>query len=337
MLVRYAILLALPAALLAQSPQPVSTGTTASLRGLSVAGGAIWASGQRGTVIRSTDGGISWSLVSIPDAERSDVRAIHARGASVAHAASTDGKIWRSTDGGRNWSLRYRATDTTVFLDGIAFFDDRHGLVLGDPMGGRFLLLVTNDGGETWREAPLESRPEAVAASGTSLVTSGKLAWIGSGGMATRIFRSADGGNRWTAVTTPMATAKPSQGIFSVAFIDSVGGIVVGGDYQSPGSAQGNAAFSTDGGRSWQLSRRPPAGYRSGVAVSSIRDRVVAVATGTSGTDVSFDGGATWAPLDSAGFNAVQFTSGGIAVAVGGGGRAARFDLRSATPPRRQQ
>ena len=343
MIFRSVILSALPAALLAQSSQPVPTGTTASLRGLSVANGAIWASGQRGTVIRSTDGGVSWSVVSIPDADRSDVRAIHARNALVAHAASTDGKIWRTTDGGRNWSLRYRATDTTVFLDAIAFFDDHVGLVLGDPMGGRFLLLGTSDGGETWREAKLESRPQAVtgeaafAASGTSLVTRGsKLSWIGSGGMATRIFRSVDGGNRWTMVATPMATGKPSQGIFSVAFFDPQRGIVVGGDYQSPDSTKGNAAFSTDGGRSWQVARRPPNGYRSGVAVSSFGGRLVAVATGTSGTDVSFDGGANWALLDSTGFNAIQFTSDGIAIAVGGGGRAARFDLRSVSPPRRQ-
>ena len=74
---------------------------------------------------------------------------------------------------------------------------------------------------------------------------------------------------------------------------------------------------------------------RSGAALSRIGGRLVAVATGTRGTDVSFDGGVTWAPLDSLGFNAIQFTSGGIAVAVGGGGRAARFDLRSVTP--RQQ
>jgi photosystem II stability/assembly factor-like uncharacterized protein len=331
-------LAALPTVVLAQS-QSVATGTTASLRGLSAASGVVWASGQRGTVIRSVDGGGSWSLVSIPGAERSDVRAIHARTADVAHAAATDGKIWRTTDAGRTWSLRYRPTDTTVFLDAIAFFDDQRGLALGDPMGGRFLVLVTEDGGETWRESRPESRPEAVAgeaafaASGTSLVVSGRrLAWIGSGGAATRVFRSDDGGHRWATIAVPMAWGTSSQGIFSLAFADSLSGIAVGGDYQVPDAARANAAFTTDGGRTWLPARGATGGYRSGAAMARTGGQLMAVATGTRGTDVSFDGGQSWAPLDSLGFNAIQFTSGGIAVAVGGGGRAARFDLRSVTP-----
>ena len=328
-----------PSLLLAQW-QPLTTGTTAGLRGLSVVNDrVIWASGQRGTVIRSVDGGTTWAVESIPGAARFDVRAIHARSAQGAHAAATAGRLWRTIDGGTTWSLRYQAPDTSVFLDAIAFFDDRHGLALGDPMGGRFFLLETEDGGETWREAPASARPESIAgeaafaASGTSLVTNGRRrVWIGSGGTTARIFLSIDAGQRWTAHPVPLRSGASSQGIFSVAFVDAERGIIVGGDYQQPDSARASAALTMNGGRTWRLAVTPPRGFRSGVTALRRSRGVIAVAVGTSGTDVSYDGGRTWSPLDSTGFNAVQFTPTGIAIAVGGGGRAARHDFRRSAP-----
>ena len=131
----------------------------------------------------------------------------------------------------------------------------------------------------------------------------------------------------------PMATGAASKGVFSLAFADSLNGIAVGGDYQLPDTAEGSGAFTSDGGATWRRASQSPRGYRSGAALTRLGGRLVAVATGTRGTDVSFNGGATWSPLDSLGLNAIQFTSGGIAIAVGAGGRAARFDLHAVSPP----
>ena len=326
------LLLFLPVAAGAQW-QPLTTGTTVSLRGLSVVSeSVVWASGTRGTVIRTIDGGTTWAVESIPGASRMDVRSIHARSANVAHAAATAGRIWRTTDGGKTWSLRYQASDTTVFLDAITFFDDKRGLALGDPIGGRFLLLVTQDGGDTWQEAPIASRPPAVAgeaafaASGTALVSRAPaLAWIGSGGGAAHAFVSRDAGKTWTAYSTPLVSGAPSQGVFSVAFGDAMHGVAVGGDYQRADSTRGNAAFSSDGGRSWTAATVAPHGYRSGATAIVRATNVTAIAVGTSGSDISSDGGRTWTPIDSTGFNAVQFAPGGTAYAVGAGGRVAKL------------
>ena len=337
---RILLLLPFTASIASAQWESLSTGVTASFRGLSVVGDSVvWASGTHGIVIRSVDRGSSWVVDSIPGAARFDIRAVHARSALVAHAAATAGRIWRTTDGGKTWSLRYQATDTAVFLDAISFFDDRHGVALGDPMRARFLLLLTDDSGESWREAPLATRPLAIereaafAASGTALFTLRGRAWIASGGGAARVFRSRDRGTHWEVFTTPIISGEASQGIFSIAFFDDEHGVVVGGDYQRPDSSRANAAVTSDGGRHWRPVAAPPRGYRSGVAAFRRGPRSVAVTVGPSGSEVSQDGGRTWTPLDSTGFNAVQFSASGIAFAVGPAGRAARFDAWHAPAP----
>lgn len=317
--------------------EPLKVETSASFRGLSVVNDrVVWASGTRGTVIHSVDGGTTWRVDSIPGAGSLDLRAVHARSADVAHVAATAGRIWRTTDGGKSWSLRYQAADTSMFLDAITFFDDRHGLALGDPMGGRFVILATRDGGDTWTEAPTASRPEALegeaafAASGTSLVVSAsRLGWLGTGGSVARVFRTVDAGATWTVAPSAIPARAGSGGVFSVAFADPMHGIVVGGDYERADSSAGTAAFTSDGGATWTPSTRFPQGYRSGVALRQVsQDDLIAVAVGTTGSDLSRDGGRTWSPLDGTAFNAVQFAPSGVAFAVGARGRVARLDIR---------
>lgn len=312
---------------------PLESGSTASLRGLSVVDDrVIWASGSRGTVLRSIDGGSTWTAHPVPGAESLDLRGIHARSALVAHVAATAGRIWRTTDGGQSWSLRYQAADTSMFLDAITFTNDRTGFTLGDPILGMFVLLTTTDGGESWLEAPPHSRPVAAhgeaafAASGTSLVFHGpRHAWLGTGGEHARILRTTNGGATWLAALAAIPPRAGAGGVFSVAFADTLRGVAVGGDYERPDSTAGTASYTLDGGVSWLAAERPPRGYRSGVAVRVVRNRVFAVAVGTSGTDVSDDGGRTWSPLDATAFNAVQFAPAGVAFAVGGRGRIARL------------
>ncbi len=304
----------------------VSSGTTASLRGLSVVDAqTAWASGSRGTVVRTTDGGNSWQLVAPADAGALDFRSIHARNTRVAHAAATAGRIYRTTDGGATWSLRYQAADTSVFLDAIDFWDDQHGVALGDPMGGRFLLLVTRDGGDTWAEAPAESRPVTVegeaafAASGSSLIVDGmRGAWIGSGGKAAHLFRTSDRGATWSITDAPIRQGGAAEGIFSVALAGkSV--MVVGGEYTQNDSTRANAAIYAPGRKSWTTPSISPRGYRSGVAAA--RGGKMLIAVGPGGSDVSDDGGLTWRAFDATGFHAIRASANGVFFATGSDGR----------------
>jgi photosystem II stability/assembly factor-like uncharacterized protein len=314
---------------------PLTTGTRASLRGLSVVDArTVWASGTNGTVILTTDGGATWSVHTVPGAEKVDVRALHARSARVAHVASTTGVIWRTTDGGKSWSVRYQPTDTTTFVDAIDFWDDRHGIALGDPMGGRYLILLTDDAGETWKEAPAAGRPAAnqgeaaFAASGSSLIVDGtSTVWLGTGGMSSRLHVSRDRSQSWSVVTSPMRQGERSQGFFSLTR-SSAEILGVGGDYRVDTAQAGNVSRYDPAAKAWApASAQPPRGYRSGVATF----QRMAVAVGPSGSDISRDGGATWSAFDATGFHAVRATRDGTFFASGSDGRVGVYH---ATAPR---
>jgi photosystem II stability/assembly factor-like uncharacterized protein len=294
-----------------------------SLRGLSVVSKMIiWASGTHGTYMRTLDGGAHWTSATLPGAERLDFRDIKAFSASTAYALAiaSGGGIFNTTDSGAHWDEQYHGTSKDFFLDCLAFWDANHGLALGDPNDGKFLLLRTTDGGKHWTAA--DSLPPALpgegafAASGTTMVTArgGKLAWFGTGGPSgARVFSTSDSGRTWRAVTTPMSGTTAGAGIFSLAFRDDRHGVAVGGDYTKPQSTDRTAAWTDDGGANWQLSAPPPSGYRSGVAWVG-GDSYVAV--GTNGEDRSDSGGRTWQRTGEAGFNSVAALPGAPAKRV---------------------
>jgi photosystem II stability/assembly factor-like uncharacterized protein len=316
----------------------VSSGTIAELRGLSVPSAQfVWASGARGTVVRSVDGGRTWLAETVPGAGTLDFRSVFAHNdgagliASAGEAEKGLAKIYLTGDGGRHWRSVFSTEQRGVFLDAIAFWDLRNGIALSDPVDGRFFLLITNDKGATWTRIPPEQLPPvlpgeaAFAASGSSLVLhSSSHVWIGTGsGGRGRVMHSPDRGRTWTVSDTPVHATGPAAGIFSLAFFDATRGVAVGGDYTQPRLDAVSVALTADGGRTWRAAVRPPAAYLSGVSFAGSQSALVAV--GLAGTFVSRDGGDSWTQTDTLALNSVRFT-GPAGFAVGPRGRVARMD-----------
>ncbi len=318
-------------------PTPQSSGVTARLRGVSaVSDTAAWASGANGSVLRTTNAGTTWQLLPIPGADKLDFRDIDAIDENIAYALSIGpgeaSCIYKTIDGGRNWTLSFKNDDPKAFFDAMAFWNAERGVAVSDSVDGRFVILLTSDGGKTWTRAPAQGLPPALpnegafAASGTNVAVIGTShVWIGTGaGSAARVLRSKDGGRTWAVSTTPLP-AGPSSGIFSIAFRDERNGIVVGGDYKKESEAAENAV-TDDGGATWKIAAGFP-GFRSAVAYVPGAGSPTLLAVGPSGADYSADAGRTFSRVESSGFHALSISpKGGAAWAVGEAGRIARLE-----------
>jgi photosystem II stability/assembly factor-like uncharacterized protein len=286
--------------------------TKASLRGLSVVNDRIvWASGTGGTVIKTTDGGATWKVMIVPGAEKLDFRDIEAFDANTAYILSIgngeSSRIYKTTDGGTTWSLKFKNELEKVFFDAITCWESLRCIAMSDPVNGAYYLVETNDGGKDWsvleksKYLRAKEGEAAFAASGTCLIRVGEdLVFLATGGTEARVFRSDDRGWTWSTAETPVTRGTPGSGIFSIAFRDSLHGVIVGGNYEKPDDAKGNLAFTRDGGKSWYAGNGL-SGYRS--AVTYIDDRTM-IAVGTNGTDVSYDGGSAWKKIGDENLNA---------------------------------
>jgi hypothetical protein len=97
---------------------------------------------------------------------------------------------------------------------------------------------------------------------------------------------------------------------------------VVGGDYERPEVAGATAAWTEDGGASWQACARDGMPYRSGVVWL---DAAHVLAVGPQGASLSGDGGRTWTQFGADGYHAVAKGGDGSVWACGSDGRVARL------------
>jgi photosystem II stability/assembly factor-like uncharacterized protein len=310
-----------------------TSGVEARLRGVSAVSQRVaWASGERGTILRTTDGGEHWQKLTVPGTEKLDFRDVDAISDRVAYAlsigAGESSRIYKTTDAGATWAEQFVNRDPKAFFDAMAFWDARRGVAFSDAVDNQFVILTTTDG-QTWNRVPAEGLPPALtgegayAASGTNVAVWGtRHVWIGT--TAGRVLRSDNGGRRWNVATTGLATGQ-SAGIFSIAFRDAMHGVVVGGDYGKEQEAVDNAAVTSDGGQTWRLVKGL-SGFRSVVTHLPPASSKHWLAVGPAGADYSTDDGRTWQPVGGPGFHAFSFApSGGVGWGVGEGGRVARL------------
>jgi photosystem II stability/assembly factor-like uncharacterized protein len=286
-----------------------------SLRGISVIDSlTIWASGSNGIWLRTVDGGNTWQDGKVKGFETLDFRDIEAfdKNTAIIMCVGAPAFFFKTYDGGKTWKRKYMNRDPNIFFDGFAFWDDKNGIAFSDPINSKFYIVVTKDGGDSWREISSMNIPSAskgeggFAASGTSIAVSGKdLVWFGSGGTEKpEVYYSVDMGENWRTAIAPLRNGNTSSGVFSICFKDDLNGIAVGGDYKDDKQKIGNCVITDDGGLSWQLiEQNQPNGFRSCVAWNNIYNYFIT--TGTTGSDFSLDDGKTWIPIDSKSYNSI--------------------------------
>jgi photosystem II stability/assembly factor-like uncharacterized protein len=276
--------------------------STAGLRGVhSVSSLVAWASGTKGTVLRTTDGGQTWQTCPVPpNAEKLDFRGIQAFDANSAIVMSIGkgdlSRVYKTTDACRTWTLVFSDPHDTGFFDAIRFDGLNFGAVIGDPVNGYFPIFITEDRGSTWHPLPhnmfrASDHQSLFAASNTSLQVDAKLrrlTMVTGGGVTALISADIRSSDMPVYTQLDLATGE-AAGAFSLG-----ARVIVGGDYKQPDQTAGTAVYLGPDDK-WHAAETPPHGYRSAVAWDAAHKFWIAV--GPNGTDISKDGGRTWTAI----------------------------------------
>lgn len=312
--------------ILAQQLVPLESIGNISLRGLSVVSDSIvWASGSKGTVVRSLDGGKSWKRMAVKGFEQRDFRDIEAMNAETAIiiAVDTPAIILKTTNGGKDWKVVYQNNTPGMFLDALAFWNEKSGIVIGDPIDGKIFIARSVDGGESWRDIPNQLAPVAeegealFAASGSNITQLNEQeAVFVTGGKKSRLFI------RDRKIDLPLLQGQTTTGANAIAVWNEHNMVIVGGDFSKDSLREGNCVMVRNKGKKMVLPIIPPFGYRSSVTYLN-EGRLITC--GTSGVDVSEDGGLCWRNISATGYHVVKKAKKGNAVfLVGGSGRIAK-------------
>ena len=305
-----------------------------SLRGLSVVNDkVVWCSGSNGKVAKSVNGGKTFVWKTVTGYEKRDFRDIEAFDANTAviMAIAEPAVILKTHDGGITWNKVFEDTTKGMFLDAMDFLDDKEGVVVGDPVNGKFFFAYTKDSGDYWTPLNTDAKPDSgeafFASSGSNIKVmrrqiGGEPALLyASGGTKSRLFY-----NEFPhGMVLPVVQGKESTGANSIAVLENKA-IVVGGDFTNDTASSNNCVLIdfTDG-INLSFPTTPPNGYRSSVVFI---DSQTLLTCGTSGVDISYDGGNNWKLVSKESFHVVQKAKHGKSIFLAGrNGRIAKIIL----------
>jgi Photosynthesis system II assembly factor YCF48 len=316
----------------AQQIKLLDSGKSFSLRGLcAVSDQTLWVSGSSGSVGLSTDGGQNWKWISVPGYEKSDFRDIEAFSDQEAliMGITNPAVILRTTDGGKSWIKVFVDTAKSAFLDAMYFFGDQ-GAIVGDPESGKIFFAETADGGKIWnKKNPWGPRPSApadapavgesfFAASGSNLVLIPRPGYVSrfanalvSGGKKSCLYYLS---GRYPLLINQGAE---TTGANSIALdpSDPNRAFVVGGDFSHDTLRYRNSLRIRLDPFSQESPLDPPHGYRS--CVEYLNDNQM-ICCGTTGVDISNNGGMNWKLISNKGFHVCRKSKTGRSIFLAG-------------------
>jgi photosystem II stability/assembly factor-like uncharacterized protein len=182
-------------------------------------------SGGRFIIVRTSDGGATWSPISNAPLARTGefglVNSFYFADANSGWFGTNQGRVFRTSDGGTTWTATTVASQNTVFSS-IAFGSSSVGIAAGyvtnaqDEITGPALYRTTN-GGASWNSVSISG---AVAFFGAGTTPNANQLWVSGVGAVGRdtlavIYTSRDGGNTWRVQNSDLL----SDGNIKPAFV----------------------------------------------------------------------------------------------------------------------
>lgn len=254
----------------------------------------VWAVGDFGTILSTTDGGAKWVAQSVGTTE--SLRAVSFVDANRGWVLAGDGAIFSTVDGGTTWSAQ--SSEATQPMFDIVFTDAEHGWAVGWRT-----ILATTDGGRRWIPQSLPAGAFGVL-SRAAFADSDRgwvVGWLGE------VLSTTDGGAHW--IRQPAITLPPpdpgmppnvNPGLNDVTCLDSLHVWSLG----HGGQPQRSWLFATsDGGAHWTTQSLGADRSFYGAAFTDEKRGFVVGAQGQAFGGTIFgtsDSGAHWAQVASA-------------------------------------
>jgi photosystem II stability/assembly factor-like uncharacterized protein len=263
-----------------------------------------WAVGDAGTILATTDGGVTWKA-QVSGTRLNLLKATFVN-TQVGWVASTNGLLLKTSDGGATWQQvslgRNEGTQTLGASDALtAWVNNGYGSS----------TYITRDGGVSWTAIAVPSGLSSIVqatASDTWGATYGNYY-----GDPPKLSHSTNGG-AWVDVPLPVVEAGVSRSINSIQFIDATHGIVTANEYSyGPTYINRTVAWRTaDGGASWQTVTQPQSVpyYYYGYGLRLIDANTVFSFDYFGGLQLTQNDGSSWQPVSLPAFgNGAYFSS----------------------------
>jgi photosystem II stability/assembly factor-like uncharacterized protein len=213
--------------------------------------------GTYGGVARSTDAGLTWSLL----LERGkDYSAVAITPGNQAIVVGDAGTILRCTDvhsDNIQGSWSFISSGVSVALQGVAMTDDAHGIAVG----GAGTVLQTTNGGFTWTR---QDAGTSLTLWDVAMIDSLTALTVGDSGV---ILKTTDGGSHWTRQETEQTST-----LYRVRFINPLVGVIAG--------FPGTVLRTANGGKTWNREQQMTDAYLFGLYVSPNAEVTVAGSSG---------------------------------------------------------
>jgi photosystem II stability/assembly factor-like uncharacterized protein len=208
----------------------------------------IWAmTDNNGKFLKSTDGGNTWMINTIPNVTSNhyfaDIYASSSSNAIVVYANSSTGGsfIYKTTDGGNSWqNITGIYTSSSSWPNGIHFFDQNNGIMIGDPESGYMEIYTTSDAGNTWNRVSNTNIPAAQGGEyGTirAYHSVGNSFWFPTN--QGRVFYSSNRGLNWN-----VSNATPGESITNIVFKNENEGILHSDSWTRMSTNDGGATWN---------------------------------------------------------------------------------------------
>ena len=257
-----------------------------------------WAGGEQG-VLRTTNGGESWTMVGTSD----DVEAVFFASECVGWACGNDGMIVHSTNGGQSWTPQVSGFGDK--LRDIWFVNNQTGWAVGRDG----VLLHTTDGGQNWDP---QTSPAVDDLRGIHMLDALHGWIVGSDGL---VLYTSNGGTTWTPqLSVPGGEEDEFEAVFA---LDGNRAWTAGG--------QGRI-YSTSNGQDWSPQTSGTNVALMDIFSTSTSEGWVCGAAGFLANTIN--GGVTWTVQDPpavASFNSIYFVNSNLGFTVAGDGRIFKY------------